>query len=255
MEQVTNNDESKLLLGLSATPGRACPEEARQLATMYGNHKVGVSPPDSNPIHFLVEKEYLAHAHFRRLNFSDALTLPAVSSEEEYSEDTLRTLGEIDDRNQMIIQTVTSLFNSHHLRIMVFTPSVGSAKYCAERMRQTGFDYAYAVHGGLPHADRNHILDNYRARIAQIPHPQVIFNCRVLTAGVDLPQTSAVVIGKPTKSAVLLQQMIGRALRGPKSGGTSEADIVLIVDDSFEDFARLSDMFSQWDNLWEPTSV
>ena len=251
VESIVDNDKSKLLLGLSATPGRVCPDEARDLAAMYESHKVGISPLGENPIRFLVEKKYLANAHFHCLNFGGAPVPPATSSGEEYPQKVLEELGEMDERNQMIVQAVNSLFARGHLRVIAFTPSVESAKCCAKYMQNAGFNYAHSVHGSLSQEARRHILRNYRT--PTIDQPQVIFNCRVLTTGVDLPQTSAVVIGKPTKSPILLQQMIGRALRGPKSGGTSEANIVLIVDDTFEDFARLSGMFShQWDSLWDP---
>ena len=250
VESIVDNDKSRLLLGLSATPGRACPDEAKDLAAMYGSHKVGISPPGENPIRFLVEKEYLANAHFHCLNFGGAPVPPTTSSKEEYPKEVLEELGEMDNRNQVIIQAVNSLFDRGHRRVIAFTPSVESAERCANTMNSAGFHYAHSVHGKLSQETRRHILRNYRANL---PQPQVIFNCRVLTTGVDLPQTSAVVIGKPTKSPILLQQMIGRALRGPKSKGNKDASIVLVVDDTFEDFSRLSDMFShQWDNLWDP---
>ena len=249
VEQIAEG-KSALLLGLSATPGRARPDETKELAAMYGGRKVGVGPADRNPINFLVEKRYLADAHFRLLNFSGAP--PVVGDGDEYPEEALKALGEMDDRNHVMVQAVIDLFCAGHRRVIVFTPSVESAECCAKYMRRADFPYAHSVHGHLPRAERNHILDTYRMDAGNAPHPQVIFNCKVLTAGVDLPQTSAVVIGKPTKSVVLLQQMIGRALRGTKSGGTDEAEILLIVDDSFEEFANMCGMFSKWDMLWEP---
>ena len=59
---------------------------------------------------------------------------------------------------------------------------------------------------------------------------QVLINVNILTEGVDLPKTKTVFLTRPTISTVLMTQMIGRALRGEKAGGTKEAYIVSFVD-------------------------
>ena len=240
------------LLGLSATPGRANPSETKALAEMYGDHKVGIGAPGSNPMRYLVSEGYLARATVHVQSLADTPGPSKGRRNAEYADADLRALGKIDVRNEAIVDLVKGLIADNHRRIIAFTPSVHAAKRCAELLRRNDVPYAHAVHGDMPQASRNHILNTYRASTKDNPNPQVIFNCRLLTAGVDLPQTSAVVIGKPTKSDVLLQQMIGRALRGSKSGGNSEADIRILADDSYEDFGDLAAMFSEWDELWEP---
>lgn len=59
----------------------------------------------------------------------------------------------------------------------------------------------------------------------------VLINVNILTEGVDLPSTQSVFLTRPTASSILMTQMIGRALRGVKSGGTAESHIVSFVDD------------------------
>ena len=59
----------------------------------------------------------------------------------------------------------------------------------------------------------------------------ILINVNILTEGVDLPQTRSVFLTRPTTSATLMTQMIGRALRGSKAGGTNEAYIVSFIDD------------------------
>ena len=217
---------------------------------MYGEQKIGISPGE-NPIKFLVSKDYLAKAHFRYREIEGTPAPQAQSGGQDYSEDTLKMLGADDTRNRAISEMVKQLFEDGHKRVIAFTPSVESAKRCAEEMREAGFNYAHAVYSGMRQDSREHILKTFRRPTSAINQPQTVFNCRVLTAGVDIPQTSAVVIGKPTKSHVLLQQMIGRALRGPESGGNSDADIYMLVDDSYEEYASLAAMFEKWDDLWD----
>ena len=58
----------------------------------------------------------------------------------------------------------------------------------------------------------------------------VLVNIRMLTEGTDVPDVDTVFLTRQTTSKILLTQMIGRALRGPKFGGTEEAQIVSFVD-------------------------
>ena len=247
----TAGNTKRYLLGLSATPGRASPEETRALATMYGEHKVGVGGGE-NPVRYLVSKGYLADASFRIHPFHGSLAPP--SRGQDYSEDVLSVLGEDDSRNRRIVETVRHLFRSGHHRVIAFTPSVKSAEKCAAMVRADGYPYAFAVSGSTPHDHRTHYIRTFTTPVSALEHCQALFNCNVLTAGFDAPETSAAVIGKPTKSAVRLQQMIGRALRGRESGGTDQAEIHMLVDVTFEDFVSLADLFCQWDSLWDPPS-
>lgn len=57
---------------------------------------------------------------------------------------------------------------------------------------------------------------------------QVLCNCELLTTGYDLPSIDMIFILRETSSFVLYKQMIGRALRGPRFGGTETADIYLL---------------------------
>ena len=59
----------------------------------------------------------------------------------------------------------------------------------------------------------------------------VLINVNILTEGTDLPKVQTVFLTRPTKSTILMTQMIGRALRGLKAGGTKDCYIVSFVDD------------------------
>jgi hypothetical protein len=59
----------------------------------------------------------------------------------------------------------------------------------------------------------------------------VLINVRMLTEGTDVPDVQTIFLTRQTTSSILLTQMIGRALRGPKFGGTEQAYIVSFVDD------------------------
>lgn len=98
---------------------------------------------------------------------------------------------------------------------VVFTPTVETAQSMAEAFTAAGIPAA-AVWGDMPKDDRAAVLEQYKAGIVR-----VLTNCMVLTEGFDAPWTSCVVIARPTKSAGLYCQMVGRALRlSPETGKT-----------------------------------
>lgn len=72
----------------------------------------------------------------------------------------------------------------------------------------------------------------------------VLVNVRMLTEGTDVPSAKTVFLTRQTTSNILLTQMIGRALRGPRFGGTEDAHIVSFIDNwkqviNFADYETL----------------
>lgn len=91
---------------------------------------------------------------------------------------------------------------------MVFTTSVANAHRLAEIFNRERNDCARAVDGSTPKEIRQRILDDFRER-----RFQYLVNVGVLTEGVDVPITSCVAVGRPTKSRALYTQIVGRGLR------------------------------------------
>lgn len=58
----------------------------------------------------------------------------------------------------------------------------------------------------------------------------VIVNIRMLTEGTDVPSVDSVFLTRQTTSEILLTQMVGRALRGPRFNGTETANLVFFTD-------------------------
>lgn len=90
---------------------------------------------------------------------------------------------------------------------VVFTPTVDTAKSMADVLNARGIRTA-TVWGDMPKEERAATLKAYAAGDIQ-----VLANCMVLTEGFDAPWASCAVIARPTKSAALYVQMVGRVLR------------------------------------------
>ncbi|MFD5818105.1 DEAD/DEAH box helicase [Streptomyces sp. NPDC127038] len=90
---------------------------------------------------------------------------------------------------------------------VVFTPTVDTAKSMADVLNARGIRTA-TVWGDMPRDERTATLKAYTDGSIQ-----VLSNCMVLTEGFDAPWASCAVIARPTKSASLYVQMVGRVLR------------------------------------------
>jgi superfamily II DNA or RNA helicase len=107
---------------------------------------------------------------------------------------------------------------------LAFWPLVATAEHGAEAFNEAGIPSA-VVHGGTPREERRLILKKLHAGEIQVVH-----NCGVLTEGFDEPTVSCVVNARPTQSAPLYQQMVGRGLRPDLSLPPEQRGDCLVLD-------------------------
>lgn len=105
-----------------------------------------------------------------------------------------------------------------------FAPTVESAHHFAEAFEAAGIPSA-VVSGDTPREERRLILKRLHSGDVQ-----VVWNCAVLTEGFDEPSISCIVNARPTKSAPLYQQMVGRGLRPDLSLPPEERGDCLVLD-------------------------
>ena len=92
-------------------------------------------------------------------------------------------------------------------RILIFLPTVATCEQAASELCFAGIE-ARCVVGKTPIPERQQTLKDFAAGDVR-----VVVNCMVLTEGFDCPEIDALVIARPTKSGMLIQQMVGRGLR------------------------------------------
>jgi superfamily II DNA or RNA helicase len=90
---------------------------------------------------------------------------------------------------------------------VLFAPTVATAHSFADDLNAAGIR-TEVITGTTSTEDRNLIYKRYAAG-----DTQVLSNCMVLTEGWDAPFASCAVIARPTSSAGLYTQMVGRVLR------------------------------------------
>jgi superfamily II DNA or RNA helicase len=90
---------------------------------------------------------------------------------------------------------------------ILFAPTVEVAHLFTHALQAVGVR-ACAVYGAMPTDERRAVLADYEAG-----HVDVLCNCMVLTEGFDSPRAEVAIIARPTTSAPLYVQMVGRVLR------------------------------------------
>ena len=242
------------LLGLTATPGRTWSDVSadRELSRFFEERKVALKVSGyANPVTYLIESGYLARPKFSRLRFEGSdtghqQTLEAFSGgDKDFSGTVLNDLGGNAERNAMIIKACEELITRHD-RILVFCPSVSSARMLTAILKTRGIECEF-ITAETPSNIRTQKISRYKGNSKK---PIILFNFGVLTTGFDAPKTSALIIARPTVSLVLYSQMVGRAIRGTKAGGNASAEIVTIVDTSLPGFGNIAEAFFNWEDVW-----
>ena len=103
-------------------------------------------------------------------------------------------------------------------RILIFLPTVATCEQAASELCFAGIN-ARCVVGKTPRSERQRTLNDFATGDVR-----VVVNCMVLTEGFDCPEIDALVIARPTKSGMLIQQMVGRGLR--KVEGKTDCRII-----------------------------
>lgn len=151
-------------------------------------------------------------------------------------EDIITQLAENNDRN-MFIADHYARNKERYGKTLIFTDRWFQCEAISEHLRKRGIRagtvYSH-IDAGLSTSDARNkrksdenaqVLDAFRRNDLD-----VVLNVRMLTEGTDIPNVETCFITRQTTSKILLTQMVGRALRGPKFGGTSEAHLVFFID-------------------------
>jgi superfamily II DNA or RNA helicase len=240
------------VLGLTATPLRSQHEETLRLARRFYKRLLRPRnlPGDAGAaLAELRSREVLSRPTHRILpavGRSLRLTEEQEKHLEEWKDlppDVLVQLAQEKDRNRQILETMVGLDGSWP--VLFFGCSVQHAEAMAVLLRRRGREAA-AVTAETRDATRRHMVQAFRRGDIR-----VLCNYGVLTTGFDAPRVRAVVIGRPTASRVLYDQMIGRGMRGPRFGGTDEC-LVIDVDDNLVhvDGRQLSTASRQYAEYW-----
>ena len=246
-------DHRCALLGLTATPGRTWNDIDKdgELAHFFDGNKVGIEVPEGDPIDYLTRQGYLARPTFRTMLSDPGLTLnrddlDRIAKALDVPDDILSELSISQQYLTAVLQSTERLISGGHRRVLVFGASVKQAQLLAAILAARKVSCS-VVTASTPTKLRERAIRHFRS---DIDDPLVLINYGVLTTGFDAPSASGMVIARPTKSLVLYSQMVGRAIRGPKAGGTATCEVVTVVDPTLPGFRDVADAFNNWEDVW-----
>lgn len=252
-EHLLRGDYRCSLLGLTATPGREWSDIDKDevLSDYFDRQKITLKVPGNDPIAYLIDEGYLAKPRFKTLFARSGLDLSEreltdIANNLDIPENIIHKLSLSEQYVTAVLNAVEELIDQGHRRIIVFTASVGQAEILTAILLARNVK-SYTVTGETSRGHRNMAINTF---ISDRDEPIVLSNFGVLTTGFDAPGASAVVIARPTKSLVLYSQMVGRAIRGPKVGGTKTCDVLTVIDPSLPGFGDVAKAFHNWEDVW-----
>lgn len=123
----------------------------------------------------------------------------------EYVQAQLEESIDNPERNAHIVAAYRNLADSK--KTIVFASGVRHAENLALSFQSASVD-AKVILGTTPHEERQQILSDFSSGKIN-----VIVNVGVLTEGFDEPSVEAIILAKPTRSALLYTQIVGRGTR------------------------------------------
>jgi len=235
--------------GLTATPGRSYQdeEENEELAEMFDDTLLKIKTPKKiGAIRFLQSEGILSKpirqpaVEIPKLKkIFTSKELKKLVKKTDYSLSDLHKIGKNHMRNIIIIKKLIEIAETGK-QILFFGTSVAQSRLMYAAMKHKGFSGAHIESGTNPEFRRESIQKFKNRKI------QILFNNEVLATGFDAPSVDVVFIARPTKSPVLLLQMIGRGMRGKNVGGTETFDLFYLKDGIFDDFQNLDELFAMF---------
>lgn len=232
------------VLGLTATPGRSAAEDSenRKLASLFDNRLIAADDLGLEPIAALQERGVLARVIREEIITGISVNESSTGEFDDLDGATLDRLARNAERNQLIVRKVMALIKNGR-PTLVFSCTVDHARQLAALTALEGAKVG-AVDCYMNTPARRSLVEQFRSG-----RLDALFNFGVLTTGFDSPTIGAIVIARPTTSIVLYSQMVGRALRGPKVGGTRDCRIVDIKD-NFRSFGDLDTVYKYFEDYW-----
>ncbi|MEO3818254.1 DUF3427 domain-containing protein [Plantactinospora sp. B24E8] len=188
------------LLGLTATPDRADGQNVRH----WFDGRTAVE------LHLWEALERQLLAPFQYFGVHDDVDLSNLRWRrgQGYDQGELSNLYTGNDaRAAKVLQAVRDKVEVGQMRALGFCVSVAHAEFMATSFSRAGVPSA-AVTSKIDPADRRRLIDQFRAG-----ELLVLFTVDLFNEGVDLPMVDTILLLRPTESATIFLQQLGRGLR------------------------------------------
>ncbi|MEV6109126.1 DUF3427 domain-containing protein [Streptomyces sp. NPDC051940] len=199
--RVVDHFQPRELLGLTATPERM---DGRSIQDEFFDGRIAAEMR----LWEALENDLLSPFHY--FGVSDTADLRSVAwSRGSYDETALSNVLTGDTaRALLVVRAVKDkISDPAGMRALGFCVSVAHAEFMAGYFRSAGFA-AVALSGSTPETERRHAL--HALKQGDI---QVVFSVDLLNEGLDIPNVDTLLLLRPTQSATVFLQQLGRGLR------------------------------------------
>lgn len=190
------NQTKQLLCGFTATPFRT---DNKNLGEIFDCIAYEKTPKE------LIEEGYLCQPKGVKVATNIDLSKVQNGEDGDFQVSSLSAVMDTPEINQLIADSYIK--EGLGRQAICFGTTVQHAKNLTLTFESRGISSA-PIFGTMPSIERETILKAYKEGSIT-----VLCNCQILTEGFDAPETSCVIVGRPTKSKGLYQQMVGRGLR------------------------------------------
>ncbi|MFJ3585274.1 DUF3427 domain-containing protein [Streptomyces sp. NPDC090127] len=222
------------LLGLTATPERM---DGHNIQDEFFNGRIAAEMR----LWEALENDLLSPFHY--FGVTDNTDMSAVAWKRgAYEPSALSDLFTGHDaRARLVVQAVKDkVTDPGSMRALGFCVSVDHARFMADFFRRAGLN-AVALSGETPRAERKGALDALRS--GQL---QVIFSVDLFNEGLDIPDVDTLLLLRPTSSATVFLQQLGRGLR--RSEGKAVLTVLDFIGQHRKEF-RFEEQFRALTNL------
>ncbi len=224
----THAGNETLLLGMTATPRRS---DGRSALDVFGETAFEISRTDLEDLGFLVPMQYFTVRSELKLN-------QVKLSGGDFQVGALSAVMDRPEHRALAVKAW--LEQGAGNRTIAFCAGVDHAHHMAEDFQSLGIR-AETIDGKTK--DREQLLERFRNGDVQ-----VLTNYGVLTEGFDDPGVSCILMARPTTSALVYTQCVGRGLRC--ASGKTACTVIDIVDRSTHELqygaVQMADLPPKW---------
>lgn len=225
------------LLGLTATPTYTDEKKKGWLIKLFPQKIIYQVSPQKLMADKILAKPILEEptTHFTP-DFDEREYQKWMNTYQDLPEHIIDQLARSRERNAGIAETYVTN-QERYGKTIIFADRWFQCEQLREMLRQRKvradvvYSHVDADPGGVEARNRRDRDENGKVLEAfRRDELDVLINVRMLTEGTDVPNVKTVFLTRQTTSKILLTQMVGRALRGPRFGGTDVAYVVSFVD-------------------------
>lgn len=230
-----HSDEWIRVIGLTATPTRTAEKEQGLLKKVFND---GICY--SVDLNTLITEGILARPVFLERETCIGIKKELSTKELEFikrsgslPEEIAKEITLNKERNNLIVSEYTKNKDKYG-KTLIFAINIDHAIALNALFKEKGIKSEFVV-SSLKDINTKATISNeenaLKIKDFRGGKLDVLINVNILTEGTDIPNVQTVFLTRQTTSSILLNQMIGRGLRGVNAGGTDKAYIVSFIDE------------------------